>query len=1009
MPLLIGGGPRTLLPEGRVFRWNPAEPVRYRMDKDLSDPEWAGVADIVRESFSKWEQVSTASLRIENPAPGFLDEDVTASNFGSVTNLPRPENPIVFDADGTIIDSLLGAGASDTVLGFAGIRSSDPQTLSYLYGFALLNGLQTGQAARFASVTLHEIGHLLGLDHTQAGRAMAGGILADNRLVPVMYPFAQLFGPDAPLRDDVAWFSWLYPEEDFGATTGTIKGTISRPTGTLLEGANVVAVQVSPGGGESLVESSEEMVSVVSDFLIKGDGSYELPGLTPGQYVVFIEPLEPAFVGGSSVGPFDTRVTNFPKDYYNGEGESGFLEDDPTQMVAIGVGAGETVTGIDLILNEPVNQLELLEDDGEMLFVFPEGFSFPFWGKSYTEVVVNSDGNLTFSVGDGQPGLARSEGRFLSGPPRIAPLFTDLNPEQGGQIEASFGTGSVRLNWESVPEYSSSEERPGNRFSVTLFSNGDVLFEYEAVDLIADPDGVQAIVGITPGREGTSDVSDLSSGSSAVVFGGEGVYEVFTDVTFDLQGKPLLFQASSQELLFPLYRADHERFSGYAVANLSPSDGVVLVEGFSPAGEPLLFPGNPHIEAVGRNQQLAKLGSEFFEVSSSARQEGWIRMRSSTPELTSFFQFGNGLSGPLTKMDGSIAWREQSKLFYFTRVYAGPDSFPAVEDAQDAQTFLSIANPNEEGITLTLTFFDPTGQPVGDSLTRQLPPNGLLFDSVATLFGLQLPVSDGSVMVEVVSGPGAIGFELIELSDTILGLNATMKADATRLYSAQLANGRDLSSGTAFFTSVKLLNISDQPRTATVIAYRQDGVIVGIAGPLTLAPRQAFQRDANQLFPLGPSVGSLTVGSIEVQVDGPGIVGDVVFGDPKRINFAAASPLQQALYTKAVFSQVANGAVDPLDLASDMFSGIAVFNPNDGPVQVVLRVFNAEGLGRGETEFVLAKHGRLSDILENLIPESAGLNGGYIILDASQGVVAQELFGNHGMDFLSAVPPVVQE
>ena len=264
-------------------------------------------------------------------------------------------------------------------------------------------------------------------------------------------------------------------------------------------------------------------------------------------------------------------------------------------------------------------------------------------------------------------------------------------------------------------------------------------------------------------------------------------------------------------------------------------------------------------------------------------------------------------------------------------------------------------------------------------------------------------------MVEVVSGPGAIGFELIELSDTILGLNATMKADATRLYSAQLANGRDLSSGTAFFTSVKLLNISDQPRTATVIAYRQDGVIVGIAGPLTLAPRQAFQRDANQLFPLGPSVGSLTVGSIEVQVDGPGIVGDVVFGDPKRINFAAASPLQQALYTKAVFSQVANGAVDPLDLASDMFSGIAVFNPNDGPVQVVLRVFNAEGLGRGETEFVLAKHGRLSDILENLIPESAGLNGGYIILDASQGVVAQELFGNHGMDFLSAVPPVVQE
>ncbi len=1009
MPLLVGGGPRTLLPGGRVFRWNRSQPVRYLMDKDLSNPEWAGIADIVRESFLKWEAVSTASLQIENTDPGFLDQDVTVSNFGAITSLTRPENPIIFDADGSIIDSLLGAGSSDTVLGFSGIIASNSQTLNYIYGFALLNGLQTEQAARFSSVTLHEIGHLLGLDHTQSGRAMAGGLLADNHLVPVMYPFAQLFGPDAPLRDDVAWFSWLYPEEDFGATTGTIKGTISRPTGTPVEGANVVAVQVSLGADESVLESSEEMVSVVSDFLLTGDGSYELPGLSPGQYVVFIEPLDPAFVGGSSVGPFDTRFTNFPKDYYNGEGESGFLDDDPTQMVVVDVGAGETLTGINLILNEPVNQLDLLEDDGEMLFTFQEGFSFPFLGKSYTEVVVNSDGNLTFSGGDSQPGVARSEGRFLSGPPRIAPLFTDLDPERDGQIEASFGTGSVTLTWEVVPEYSNSDPRPGNSFSVTLFSNGDILFEYDQVEVTADPNGVQAIVGITPGRAGTSHPTDLSFGSSAVAFEGQGVYEVFTESTFDLEGKRILFQASSQEWLFPLYRGDREVFSGYAMANLSPSDGVVLVEGFTPAGEPLGFPGNPHIESVGRDQQLAKLGSEFFEVSSDTRQEGWIRVKSSTPELTSFFQFGNGLSGPLTKMDGSVAWREQSKLFYFTRIYEGPDSFPALEDSQDARTFLSIANPNEEGITLSLTFFDPTGQAMGDVLTRQLPPNGLLFDSVATLFGLQLPVSDGSVMVEVVAGPGAIGFELIELSDTVLGLNASVRGEANRLYSAQLANGLDLDTGTSFFTSLKLLNVSDQPRAATVIAYREDGVIVGIAGPLTLAPRQAFQRDANQMFPLGSSMGGLIVGSIEVQVDGPGILGDVVFGDPKRIKFAAAIPLQQTLYTKAVFSQVANGSVEPLDLASDMFSGIAVFNPNDEAVQVVLRVFSAAGLGRGEKQFVLGKNQRLSDIIENLIPESGGLNGGYIILEASQGVVAQELFGNHGMDFLSAVLPVVQE
>ena len=153
---------------------------------------------------------------------------------------------------------------------------------------------------------------------------------------------------------------------------------------------------------------------------------------------------------------------------------------------------------------------------------------------------------------------------------------------------------------------------------------------------------------------------------------------------------------------------------------------------------------------------------------------------------------------------------------------------------------------------------------------------------------------------------------------------------------------------TSFFTSLKLLNISDQSRAATVIVYRKDGVIVGIADPMTLPPRQAFQRDDNQIFPLGSSVGGLIVGSIEVQVDGPAILGDVVFGDPNRINFSATIPLQQTLYTKTVFSQVTNRPVDQLDLAADMFSEIAVFNPNDEAVQVVLRVFSAEGLGRGE-------------------------------------------------------------
>ncbi|MDA2928134.1 hypothetical protein MYX78_13070, partial [Acidobacteria bacterium AH-259-G07] len=37
------------------------------------------------------------------------------------------------------------------------------------------------------------------------------------------------------------------------------------------------------------------------------EGSYVIPGLLPGSYLIFIEPLLPSFTGGSRVGPFDNR------------------------------------------------------------------------------------------------------------------------------------------------------------------------------------------------------------------------------------------------------------------------------------------------------------------------------------------------------------------------------------------------------------------------------------------------------------------------------------------------------------------------------------------------------------------------------------------------------------------------------------------------------------------------------------------------------------------------------
>jgi hypothetical protein len=140
------------------------------------------------------------------------------------------------------------------------------------------------------------------------------------------------------------------------------------------------------------------------------------------------------------------------------------------------------------------------------------------------------------------------------------------------------------------------------------------------------------------------------------------------------------------------------------------------------------------------------------------------------------------------------------------------------------------------------------------------------------------------------------------------------------------------------------------------------------------------------------------LGSLAISSDGPGVIGDVIFGDPNEGLFAAGLPLQPEPFQTAVFSQIAN-------IPGVFFTGLAVFNPNEDTASLRLEAYSPEGRLVDQLLVTLEPKNRFSKSLVELMPETETLAGGYIVLASDLPVVAQELFATEGLTFMSATPP----
>jgi hypothetical protein len=554
----LAGGPLANCESGQPYLWaDGGRNITFNPDQgDLGPVPGPAAIALVASAFQVWEDIPSSTLSYT--AGGTLPVDVDITNFATYLNAPAPDglSAVVFDDTGEIFTLLYGPGSG--VLGFAGPEWGTPALCQIDEGLSFLNGPSFTNSTAAFDVMVHEFGHWTNFAHTVVnGQIYLGSVGGDTTgptpfdtfgappdpfsdVVETMYPF--YYGPGIGTgsleADDIAIASRMYPEATYASSTGAISGEI-RLGEQRLTGVNVIARNVD----NPFVDAVSAISSDFTDSTLQSDpnvGVYTITGLTPGAtYGVYIDEV--------LAGGFSTALASplpGPEELYNGALESGDPTiDDPADFTPVAVVAGAPTTGIDIIVNQPGEGDPLpVGDDGSVRIGLP--FAYEICGQTFNDVFINANGNLTF--GEGSSDFSESSSDFLGGPPRIAGLWDDLNPNAGGSVYYMTTNNTFTVTWSAVPEFFSTGS---NTFSIELKQGASqATVDYGSLDATDGLAGVSCGLAQTGGVEPEIELKTKMNRETHNFNGNTAVYEWFTDGDNDLANYSVKYNTTKHDL-----------------------------------------------------------------------------------------------------------------------------------------------------------------------------------------------------------------------------------------------------------------------------------------------------------------------------------------------------------------------------------------------------------------------------------------------------------------------------